>query len=140
MAPQRPGSGLEWLGRFERTLHIAHVEVDLGGEQALAILKLRGDDGEAVTYADDAGATILFRSNEPTISAVLEELAHALQARKKRFYDKDIQEMGCLQEIEAKECLLEHGAALGIPAQEEAITRGQIEKQRAILESLRWRR
>jgi hypothetical protein len=71
---------------------------------------------------------------------VLEELAHVLQARKDRYADRDIQEMRCLREIEAKECLVARGPALGLPAEEDAATRRQLEEERAILESLRWRR
>jgi hypothetical protein len=118
-------------------LGLFRVEVDLASDEALAMLRLQG--GEAVTIADDAGATILFGSKEPTTSAVLEELAHALQHRKARFSDRDVREMRCLREIEAKECLVARATSLEIPAGEDASTRRQLDEERAILETLRWR-
>jgi hypothetical protein len=46
-----------------------------------------------------------------------------------------------MQEIEAKECLIEHRERLGIPPEEDAVSREQVELYRATLDQLRarWR-
>jgi hypothetical protein len=132
-----PRTGPEWLARFARIFAQLHVEVDLGSTEAIAMLRIQG--GEAVTIADDQGATILFGSRAPSASAVLEEVAHVLQHRRGRFVDQDILVMRCLREIEAKECLLTQGARFGVLPDEQEATHRQLLEERAILESLRWR-
>lgn len=83
----------------------------------------------------------MFRDREPTISAVLEEVAHVLQAVQGRFADEDVRIMSCKREVEAKECLIKHAHNLGIPASEDALTRGQLDDQQRELERLqeKWR-
>ena len=51
------------------------------------------------------GYVIYFRSEAPTASAVLEEFAHLLQARRRRFISLQAQEMALRREIEVHECL-----------------------------------
>jgi hypothetical protein len=137
MRRNSPRTGPEWLARFARIFAQLHVEVDLGSTDAIAMLRFQG--GEAVTIADEEGATILFGSRAPSASAVLEEVAHVLQHRRGRFVGEDLLVMRCLREIEAKECLLTKGATLGIPPDEQKATRRQLLEERTILESLRWR-
>ncbi len=132
-------SGTEWLNRLRRRLQRLGVEVDLGSSDAFEYLRYRG--GEAVTWEVDGGTIILFRDTKPTISAVLEEVAHALQAVQGRFADEDARIMVCKREIEAKECLIKHRCNLEIPASEDAVTRQQLDEERSELERLqeKWR-
>jgi hypothetical protein len=85
------------------------------------------------------GVTLLFRDPEPSASAVLEEVAHALQARQNRYVDEPAEEMICLREIEAKECLVQHRDALAIPEAEDRVTRAQLEENRDELQRLKGR-
>jgi hypothetical protein len=91
-----------------------------------------------VTLAFEGAITLLFREYEPSLSAVLEELAHVSQAKAQRFIECDIREMLHRREIEAKECLVDHAPTFRIPASEDAATRQQLaaehEHLRAFLE------
>lgn len=93
-----------------------------------------------MTIGDDRGATILFRDVDPSASAVLEEIAHALQHQGGRFAELDARVMRCRREIEAKGCLIEHEARLGIPREETRVTQAQFDVEWRILEDLekRW--
>lgn len=132
-----PTTGVDWLTRFRKLFTLLRVELDLGGQDAVSMLSFQG--GEAVTVADEQGATILFASSEPSASAVLEEVAHVLQHHRKRYADDDVMLMRCQREIEAKQCLLDHGASLRLPESELMTTQHQLAEEQAILEGLRWR-
>lgn len=97
-------------------------------------------EAEAVTVTDAGGATILFRDSDPTISCVLEEFAHVLQALGQRFADADALEMRCRREIEAKECLVRRQEHYGISDEENEETVHQLDEERMILKTLgaRW--
>ncbi len=135
-------SGAQWLSQLGPRLARLNVEVDLGSDEAVAYLRYRGGEAEAVTWELDGGAKIImFRDREPTISAVLEEVAHVLQAVQRRFADEDVRIMSCKREVEAKECLIMYAHNLGIPASEDALTRRQLDEQQRELERLqeKWR-
>lgn len=111
-----------------------NVQVELASAEARAYLKLRG--GEAVTLGDSEGATILFASPEPTASAVLEEVAHALQNHQQSWVDRDAREMQARREIEAKACLDQRADALDLPFEERQVTLAQLRAEQARLSQL----
>lgn len=78
---------------------------------------------------------------EPTLSVVLEEAAHVLQSVQGRFAEEDFRIMIAKREIEVRECLIANREALGIPMEEDSVTRRQLEEYRAELARLqeRWR-
>jgi hypothetical protein len=61
----RHRDGGSWLRLLEGWLRELCVEIDLGGEGALAVLSIQ--HGEAVTISDERGATILFRDGAPIV-------------------------------------------------------------------------
>lgn len=132
-------TGREWLRMFDRRLRARNIEVDSGSDEACEVLSRQG--GEAMTVGDDKGVTILFRDKNPSVSAVLEEVAHALQHQARRYVERDALEMQCCREIEAKACLVEKEARLGIPSDETATTRKQLDEERRRLQALerRWK-
>jgi hypothetical protein len=134
----RARTGTEWLGRLARLLKKHNVDVELGTPEAAAVLQWRGG-AEGWTMPGDDGATILFRDAVPTISVVLEEVAHALQAAQHRFEDMDAMEMNCHREIEAKQCLIDRRERLGIPEVEDQDTREQLAREHRELERLQER-
>lgn len=139
MGYARARTGTEWLGRLGRWLGRHNVDVDLGSPDAVEILRRQAAEG--VTIHGDGGATILFRDREPSISVVLEEVTHVVQAIKGRFAEEDARVMSCMREIEVREHLLERGERLGIPREEDDVSRRQLSDYRADLERLleKWR-
>lgn len=130
-------SGTQWIRALTRRLAKLNVILDLGSQDAAAILEAQG--AEAVAICDDNGATLLFRDREPAASAVLEELAHVLQYVRGDFADvRDEQEAIHHREIVVKECLLAN--EVHFPAPENAATRDQLEWHRGMLRRLqeRW--
>lgn len=128
-------TGSQWLQLARRRLARFGVELELGTAEAIEWLGVQG--AEAVTWwHGETGATILFRDESPTLSAVLEEFAHVAQYREGRFRDYDARLMACLMEIEAKECLIDRKMAFGIPDDEHARTTELLQQERAKLESL----
>lgn len=89
----------------------------------------------------DGGATILFRDLEPTASVVLEEVTHVLQAVEGKFVEDGVLIMTQRREIEVRECLVERRERLGIPEDEDRVSRKQLEEYRVELQRLltRWR-
>lgn len=134
----RAHTGTDWLRRLARRLKRLNVDIELGTPDAVAILERRGG-AEGWTMPGEDGATILFRDATPTVSVVLEEATHALQAARHRFEEEDAQEMNCLREIEAKQCMIEHRERLGIPEAEDRETREQLARENELLERLRQR-
>ena len=133
-----PRTGKEWLRRFSRRLQRLNVEVDLGSPDAITILHRQNAEGAIIQ--DDQGATILFRDAEPTVSVVLEEVAHVIQEREHRFVHRDVLITIEKREIEVRECLIQNRERWGIPEAEDAVSRQQLQACEAKLEKLlaRW--
>lgn len=117
-------SGLEWLKRLARMMEVLKVEYRLDSEY----LKRRAPnaEGDTITSIDHPNPLILFRDAEPTASAVLEEVAHALQHRRGHFAECDIIERSCRREIEVAECLIANAARYALPEAETLRTRRQL--------------
>lgn len=113
-----------------------NVAYEAGTADARRYLNERGD-AEAVTIPFPGSPFIYFREEEPSASAVLEELAHVLQEHRGHWKDCDLREMAARREIEAKECLDSHGEVWDLPLEERAVTLAQLELHRRELERLR---
>jgi hypothetical protein len=135
----RARTGTEWLKRLARRLRNLNVDVEVGTPEAVDFLRRRG--GEGYTMHGDGGATILFRDLEPTASVVLEEVTHVLQAVEGKFVEDGVLIMTQRREIEVRECLVERRERLGIPEDEDRVSRKQLEEYRVELQRLltRWR-
>ncbi|MCK6590727.1 MAG: hypothetical protein L6Q76_24460 [Polyangiaceae bacterium] len=125
-------TGTEWLRRLARRLRKLNVDVELGTSEAVDFLRLRGAEG--YTMHGDGGATILFRDLEPTASVVLEEVTHVLQAVERRFEEDGVLIMTQRREIEVRECLIERRGRLGLPEEEDRVSRMQLEEYRKELQ------
>ena len=130
-------TGREWLARFEPTLSRLRVSVELGTTEARAYLTARG--AEAATIGDRAGITLFFAAPQPTSSAVLEEIGHALQLRRRNdpLLEEDVRVLSASRELEVKACLDQHAEAFGIPEPEQAVTRQQLVETRELLALVR---
>lgn len=85
------------------------------------------------------GDVIMFRS-DATISDVLEETHHFWQNRRRMNDDKPIDIRTALNEIEAKEHLINVAEKYKIPVEETELTKQQLEYYRNLLEELEGRR
>ncbi len=121
-------SGVELLSELAPKLRRLGVVWELGSSY------FRKRDGEAVTFLDEAGATMCFASAVPTRSAVLEELAHVAQGKGEPSPDDDIRLVIGRREVEAKECLIENADTLRILPTETAETSRQLIGWRIVLE------
>lgn len=119
-------SGRDLLDRLESKLQRLGIIWELASEYAL----LRG--AEAMMVPDESGATLCFASDEPSLSAVLEELAHAAQWRGPA-PEEDLRIVRDRREVEAKQCLVDHAETLRIPDPENVQTQRQLEDCRRSL-------
>lgn len=119
-------SGRDLLDHLAPKLRRLGIIWELASEYAL----LRGAEG--VTVPDEFGATLCFASNSPSLSAVLEELAHIAQWRGPA-PDEDLRIVRDRREVEAKKCLVDHAETLRIPDPETVQTRRQLEDCRRSL-------
>lgn len=122
---EKTGNGL--LGELEPILHRLRVNCETDSEYP-GLQK-----AEAMMVQDEAGATVCFASRTPTLSAVLEELAHVAQGRGTPAPEDDIFLVLYRREVEAKECLIENAETLGIPETETLETALQLTQYREAL-------
>ena len=134
MCAKIPQTGLEWLRRFERTRTRLQVDLEVGSPDVERLLALQFAEGAMLILED--GYVILL-GKEPTVSAVLEEHAHVLQAHRSRFSDAPTGEQILLREIEVAECLEDHSDQFAIPEVERARTVGLLQQYRNELAAIR---
>jgi hypothetical protein len=122
-------TGLDWLRRLSRRIDRLGVEMEFDSSYA------RSRNAEAVTVSslDHPRILICFRDQKPSVSAVLEELAHVAQERRGHFSDCDAEERIIRRELEANECLDRLGERLHLPEEERARTRQRLTRERARL-------
>ena len=125
--------GLGWLRRFSPLAKRLRVDVELNSEEARAYVTARGAEAALLGPLDDDGYVIYFRSETPTASAVLEEFAHLLQARRRRFISLQAQEMALRREIEVHECLERQALPWELPQAEREQTHELLVRDRESL-------
>jgi hypothetical protein len=112
------------------------ITFECGTTEAVKYLNFAG--GEAVTFPlENNKAHIFFQEVDPSLSAVFEELGHALQHRQRSYVGEDVRLMRCLREVEVKQCLVDYKHLLWIPEPEDEGTRMQLESERMNLQTLR---
>lgn len=132
--------GLGWLERFSRSSGRLRIEVQRATTEALQHLTWAGGEAAMFGPLDDGGYVIYFHSPAPSASAVLEEFAHVLQDRRRRFTEHSIQEMALRREIEVHECLEAHADEWNLPEPERQQTRQLLRQDREKLDRLKsWR-
>lgn len=119
-------SGRDILDQLKSKLRRLGIIWELASDLAL----LRGAEG--VTVPDESGATICFASDAPSLSAVLEELAHVAQWRGPA-PDEDLRVVRERREVEAKQCLVDHAETLRIADDETVETQRQLDDCRRSL-------
>ncbi|HEX2574466.1 MAG TPA: hypothetical protein VH877_33260 [Polyangia bacterium] len=130
-------TGRDWIRRLQRRIDRLGVDLEFGSRYA------RAQDAEAIMVhsIDHPRILICFRDQDPTVSAVLEELAHAAQVRRGHFSHLDAEEQIIRREIEANECLDRLGERLQLSEDERAGTRQRLAQERARLaRRARWYR
>ena len=127
-------TGQEWLHRFAVAAKRLSMEFEIGTPELERMLDLQ--QAEAAVFVGVDLYTVILRAN-PTASAVLEEFAHCLQARRGSFSTAPAEEVIHLREIQAKECLITNGDKFAIPEHEADVTRGLLDRERAALERTR---
>ena len=129
--------GPSWKRHLRQWMRKLRVDVEYGSDYARA----RGVEAVTLPSIDHPAIKICFRDETPRASAILEELAHAAQERRRHFAEADAEEQNALREIEAKQCLDRLADRLQIPDVERDVTRVQLARERARLARLtRWRR
>lgn len=127
-------NGLEWLQRFAAAATRLNMHFDIGSPEMERMLDIQ--QAEAAVFIGIDGYTVILRSG-PTASAVLEEFAHCLQARRVRFSSGPSDEVHVQREIEAKECLVANASKFALPQEEQDTTLDLLKRDRATLERIR---
>jgi hypothetical protein len=122
--------GLAWLQRLDVVARYLNINFDIGSPDMERMLAIQ--QAEAAVFIESAEYTVVLRAN-PTASAVLEEIAHCLQARRSSFSKEPAEEIEVRREIAAKECLVMNAAKFEIPEAERVITESLLERDRANL-------
>lgn len=119
-------TGTDLLAKFSQRLSRWQVDVHVGTRDALeyfAWADRRGGGSEAATLCFGDHILLYFRSEQPTASAVLEEIAHVMQQRHGHFAEAPVRELEIRRELEVHACLDERGERLGLHEDERRQTR-----------------
>lgn len=102
------------------------------GEAAAAFLKYSNAYASYIVNQN-----LIFISNEPTVSDILEETYHATQDRMKLYSNYSYQEMMYLREIDAQNYLISVAKKYKIPIEEQEVTKNNLKFYEEALKKFR---